>query len=374
MPLLTDEFYMRRALLLARRGEGGVSPNPMVGAVIVKGERIIGEGYHERFGGAHAEVNAIRRAKEGIKGSTVYVNLEPCSHCGKTPPCVDSLVACKPGRVVIGILDPNPLVSGTGMRALQDHGIETTVGVLEDQCRELNERFFTFITTRRPFVTLKFAQTLDGRIATATGDSRWISSLASRKFAHRLRAIHDGILVGVGTVLRDDPDLTCRLVRGRNPVRIVVDSELRTPLDVRLLKDQEEAKTIVACTPRATTEKRTRLEAMGIETISIDPDGSGNVDLEKLFSAMGRRGLSSVLVEGGSTVITSVLRAELADRLVVIIAPKIVGKGIEAVGELGIRRMDDARPVSFRRIMQRGGDVIFDGRISGSRWRSGERL
>ena len=365
---MTDELYMRRALVLARRGEGWVSPNPMVGAVIVKEGRIIGDGYHARFGGAHAEVNAIRRASEGqgAAGATVYVTLEPCSHFGKTPPCVDMLIASKVARVVIGTSDPNPLVSGNGIQALREHGIETAVGILEDRCRELNERFFKFIATRLPFVTLKFAETLDGRIAAATGDSRWISSPASRTFSHRLRALHDGILVGVGTVLRDDPDLTCRLVRGRNPLRIVVDSELRIPPEARLLKDQERAKTIVVCTPRASPEKISRLGGAGIETTVIDPEGSGRVDMAKLFVELGRRGLSSVLVEGGREIITSVLRAGLADRLVVIIAPKIVGKGIEAVGEIGIGRMDDALLVSVRRIMRKGVDLIIDGRISRS--------
>ena len=366
---MTDESYMRRALILARRGEGWVSPNPMVGAVIVKEGRIIGDGYHARFGSAHAEVHAIENASkgQGTAGATMYVTLEPCSHFGKTPPCVDKIIASKLAKVVIGTLDPNPLVLGKGIQALREHGIETAVGILEDQCRDLNERFFKFITTGQPFVTLKFAETLDGRIATDTGDSRWISSPASRRFSHRLRASHDGILVGAGTVLRDDPDLTCRLVRGRNPFRIVVDSELRIPLEARLFRDQKRARTIVACTPRASREKVSRLEGEGIETLVIDPADGGRVNMEKLFVELGRRGLSSVLVEGGREIITSILRLELADRLVVIIAPKIVGKGIGAVGEIGIRRMNDALAISVRRIMKRGGDVIIDGKISRNR-------
>ena len=211
-----DEFYMRRALRLAQKGGAWVSPNPMVGAVIVKEHRIIAEGYHQIFGGNHAEVNAINHASETIDGSTIYVNLEPCTHYGKTPPCCESIIACKPARVVIGTPDPNPIISGRGIETLKRHGIETTVGVLEESCRRLNERFFKFIQTGTPFVTLKFAQTIDGRIATAVGHSRWISSEKSLRFAHMLRSHHDAVLVGVGTLLQDDPELTVRLIRGRN--------------------------------------------------------------------------------------------------------------------------------------------------------------
>ena len=222
------------ALRLARKGEGCVSPNPMVGAVIVRDGRIIAEGYHRRCGENHAEINAIENATEPIAGATFYITLEPCSHYGRTPPCVDALIACRPGRVVIGTTDPNPKVSGKGIQALERHGIETKVGVLAEACRQLNEVFFKYIRTGIPFVTVKFAQTLDGRIATATGHSRWISSPPSLRFAHRLRSLHDAILVGSGTVLRDDPELTCRLVRGRNPLRIVVDSQLRSSPEARI--------------------------------------------------------------------------------------------------------------------------------------------
>ncbi|MBM4315276.1 MAG: bifunctional diaminohydroxyphosphoribosylaminopyrimidine deaminase/5-amino-6-(5-phosphoribosylamino)uracil reductase RibD, partial [Deltaproteobacteria bacterium] len=217
-----DEYYMRRALRLARRGEGRVSPNPLVGAVIVRNGRIIGEGYHHRCGEKHAEINAIESAAEAVAGADFYVNLEPCSHFGRTPPCVDALLACRPGRVIVGAVDPNPLVAGKGIRTLAQHRIETTVGVLDEACRRLNEVFFKYIRTGLPFVTVKFAQTLDGRIATATGHSRWISSPPSLRFAHRLRDLHDAILVGADTVLTDDPELTCRLIRGRNPLRIVI--------------------------------------------------------------------------------------------------------------------------------------------------------
>jgi diaminohydroxyphosphoribosylaminopyrimidine deaminase/5-amino-6-(5-phosphoribosylamino)uracil reductase len=360
---MTDEYYMKRALQLARRGERWVSPNPMVGAVIVKHNRIIGEGCHRRFGDAHAEINALHSASESVEGSTVYITLEPCCHHGKTPPCIESLIAGKPARVVIGMPDPNPLVCGASIERLVEAGFSTTVGVLERECRRLNERFVKFMQTRTPFVTLKFAQTLDGRIATADGHSRWISSPASLKFAHTLRAIHDGILVGSGTIFKDDPELTVRLVKGRNPVRIVVDTRLDISPDAAVLKNQDKAKTIVATTEAASPKKRATLDKMGIETILVDGDRHQHVYLDKLMAELGKRDISSVLVEGGAAMITSVLQQRLADRLVVVVAPKILGKGIEAVGNLGIRIMDDAMKISVRQVARKGGDFILDGQI-----------
>jgi diaminohydroxyphosphoribosylaminopyrimidine deaminase/5-amino-6-(5-phosphoribosylamino)uracil reductase len=360
---MSDEFYMKRALQLARRGEKGVSPNPLVGAVIVKNNRIIGEGYHRRFGGPHAEINALHSASGSVAGSTIYITLEPCCHHGKTPPCVESLIAERPARVVIGMTDPNPLVCGGSIERLVRAGIPTTVGILESDCRHLNERFIKFIQTRIPFVTLKFAQTIDGRIATASGQSRWISSPASLRFAHTLRAIHDGILVGSGTILKDDPELTVRLVRGRNPVRIIVDTRLRLSLHARVLQDQDRARTIIATTEAASPKKRAALDHMGIETILMDRDRHKHVDLANLLIELGKLNISSVLVEGGAGIITSVLQQRLADRIIVLIAPKILGKGIEAVGSLGIRSMDDAMKISIRKISRKGSDLILDGQI-----------
>jgi diaminohydroxyphosphoribosylaminopyrimidine deaminase/5-amino-6-(5-phosphoribosylamino)uracil reductase len=360
---MTDAFYMKRALRLARKGEAWVSPNPMVGAVIVKEERIIGEGYHEKFGNDHAEINAMLRAAEPIEGATIYVTLEPCAHYGKTPPCVERLIAAKPGRVVIGTLDPNPLVSGKGIKILNRHGIETMVGVLEEECKQINERFFKFIQTKMPFVTLKFAQTLDGRIATASGHSQWISSLSARRLAHRLRSIHDGVLVGVGTILQDDPELTVRFIRGRNPVRIVADSHLRIPLHANVLKHQNAARTIIATTAGAPHEKRKKLEGLGIETLLIDEDSHHRIDLRRVLTELGKKNLSSVLIEGGAAIITSVLRENLSDRIVVVIAPKILGKGIDTVNDLGIEKMDDALRFSYLKLLRRGDDLVIDGKI-----------
>lgn len=356
-----DESYMQRALALARRGACRVSPNPMVGCVIVREDRIIGEGYHRCCGEEHAEINALRSAAEPVEGATVYVTLEPCSHYGRTPPCAEALVARRPARVVIGSRDPNPLVSGKGIAALERAGIGTTVGVLESRCRSLNEPFFHYMETGRPFVTLKFAQTLDGRIATATGHSRWISSPASLTFAHRLRSTHDAILVGIGTVLKDDPELTVRLVRGRNPLRVVVDAGLRVPLEAKLLRDQDRAGTLLAVTGGAPKRKIRQVLGKGAQVLEVPDDGKGRVDLAGLFALLGRQGVTSVLVEGGAQVITTVIKGRLADRIVSVVAPKILGRGIEAVGDLDIRTMDEAVGLTWRKIFRRGEDVIFDG-------------
>lgn len=363
---MKDEFYMRRALRLARKGEGWVSPNPMVGAVIVKNDRIIGEGYHRKFGQAHAEINALNQATESVQGSTVYVTLEPCSHHGKTPPCVESLIAAKPARVVIGTTDPNPLVGGRGIEALKRQGIETAVGIHEEACREINEPFFKFIRSRVPFVTLKYAQTLDGRIATSTGHSRWISSLPSRQFAHRLRHAHDAILVGIGTVLCDDPELTVRLVRGINPLRIVLDSHLRIPLSAKILQEQEQAGTLVVAIEGAEKEKLSRLADLDVETLLIPADSSGRIDLNRLFQELGKRNLASVLVEGGAGILTALLAESLADRLISIVAPKICGQGIDAVGQLHITEMDRAIGLRFRKIFRKGDDLVIDSRFRNS--------
>lgn len=361
----TDEKFMKRALLLARRGRGRVSPNPMVGAVIVKGGYIIGEGWHGTYGGRHAEVDALNKIKAGknksdTKGSVLYVTLEPCAHFGKTPPCVDSILQAGISRVVIGTKDPNPLVSGKSIRKLRARGVETEVGILDKECRELNEKFFKFMRKGIPFITLKIAQTLDGRIAASSGDSRWISSPGSRKLAHTERSLHDAVMVGIGTVVQDDPELTVRLVRGRNPRRVVVDSKLRVPLNSKVLKDQGSAATIVACSRDHDAAKFAQLREMGIELVTA---GDEKVDLRELLSLLAKRNISSVLVEGGSGLYTSFLKEGLADRILAVIAPVITGKGIEAFGDLGIAKIRDAKKLEIKRILRRETDVILDTRL-----------
>ncbi len=362
---MSDEKYMKLALRLARRGLGKTSPNPMVGAVVVKGGRIIGQGYHHYFGGDHAEIDAFKSAGESLAGATLYVTLEPCCHRGggkKTPPCTDAIIREKIGRVVIGALDPNPRVSGGGVKELNEHCIETTVGVLEAECRALNEPHFKLMSTGFPFVTLKFAQTLDGRIATSTGNSRWISGEKFRRFAHRLRSLNDAVLIGIDTVLKDDPELTVRLVKGRNPTHVILDSRLRIPLKAKVLSPG--APTIIATTQLADEKKLARLRELGIEVLTVPADRKGEVSLEELLKILGHRNISALLVEGGSGVITSFLRQKLADKLIVALSPKIMGRGLEAVGDLGIRKVNQALKLDFQKVYRVGEDVVVEAKLA----------
>ncbi len=359
------EHFMDRALRLARKGEGRASPNPMVGAVIVKDGRIIGEGYHVCCGESHAEINAIRGSRESIAGATFYVTLEPCTHQGRTPPCVQALIREQPARVVIGAIDPNPVVAGRGVAALRAQGIETVVGVREEECRRLNEKFFKFMTTGLPFVTLKYAQTLDGRIAGAGGHSRWISSLPARRYAHRLRSVHDAVLVGTGTVRHDDPELTVRLVRGKNPLRIILDSRLDIPLKAGVFRNQDRAPTLVVAAVNAPEDKLRALAGLGVETLLVAA-APGGINLPELFRKLGQRGITSVLVEGGGAIITSVLRERLADRLAIVVAPKIIGRGVDAVGELGLTTMDQALQLTAVQWRRLGPDILCTGDIAGN--------
>jgi diaminohydroxyphosphoribosylaminopyrimidine deaminase/5-amino-6-(5-phosphoribosylamino)uracil reductase len=362
--MVNDERYMRQALKLARNGLGKTSPNPMVGAVIVKGNRVIASGYHHAFGLDHAEVDALKKAKKSAAGATLYVTLEPCRHFGKTPPCTDAIIKSKINRIVIGMLDPDPRMHGESVKLLDVVGIKTTVGVLEAECRALNEKYIKHRTTGLPYVTLKWAQTLDGRIATAKSSSRWIASPESLKLAHQLRAVNDAILVGVATVIKDNPELTTRLVKGRNPLRIVLDSKLRIPLDAKVLQNQDKAKTIVATTTRANNKKRDALKLMGVEALVIPRDKQGRVDLIELLKALGKRDITSLLVEGGGEVITSFLRLNLVDKLVVIIAPKILGKGTDAVGDLDITDLAKAYNLTFDKFYKSGVDIVVEGKMN----------
>ncbi|MFC1931229.1 bifunctional diaminohydroxyphosphoribosylaminopyrimidine deaminase/5-amino-6-(5-phosphoribosylamino)uracil reductase RibD [Chloroflexota bacterium] len=361
---MLDEDYMKQALKLARKGLGKTSPNPMVGAVIAKDDRIISQGYHHHYGGRHAEINAIQNASESLDRSTLYATLEPCCHYGKTPPCVDAILKSNIRRVVIGALDPNSQVNGKSVAIMKQHGIETRVGVLEEECRELNEAHFKHMTTGLPLITLKFAQTLDGRIATTTGDSRWISSERFRRLAHRLRAINDAVMVGINTVLIDDPQLTVRLVKGRNPTRIILDAGLRISPDTEVVRNRKTATTIIATTARADKQKMSYLQGIGIEVLVTHSDEAGEIDLKHLLSLLGERGISSVLVEGGAGVITSLLRQNLADRIVIAVAPKIMGKGTEAVGELDVREVSQALKLSFKKIYRVGEDLVIEARVN----------
>jgi diaminohydroxyphosphoribosylaminopyrimidine deaminase / 5-amino-6-(5-phosphoribosylamino)uracil reductase len=356
-----DALFMRQALALARRGLGKASPNPMVGAVIVKAGRVIAKGYHKGYGLDHAEVDAFKHAQEDVAGAALYVTLEPCRHFGKTPPCTDAIIQNKIARVVIGTLDPDEKMRGGSVKLLEEKGIKVTVGVIEDECRALNEKYLKHRTTGLPYVTLKWAQTLDGRIGIANGSSSRFTSPPSLKFAHKLRAEHDAILVGVTTVINDDPELTTRLVKGSSPLRIILDSKLRIPLTAKVLTNQDKAKTIIAATPAANKERLSALGKIGIAVLTVPADAQGRVDLKKLLKTLGARNITSLLVEGGGQVITSFLRLGLADKTVAIIAPKILGKGADAVGDLNITDLAKAYKLKFNKVYRSGDDVVVEG-------------
>lgn len=340
---------MRRALRLAARGF--TAPNPMVGAVLVKDGRVIGEGYHRRAGLPHAEVEALRQAGDKARGATLYVTLEPCSHWGRTPPCADALIEAGVRCVYAAMQDPNPLVSGKGFQRLREAGVEVYVGVLEEQARHLNEIFVKYHTTGMPFVTVKAAMSLDGKIATRTGDSKWITSEPARRLVHRLRARHDAILVGVDTVLRDDPLLTVRLPRLREPLRrwrVVVDSRLRCSESAQVLK-VEDAPTLIATTASAPPDKVARLRERGVE-VEVLPALNGRVDLFALMQTLAQRGITGVLCEGGGTLIASLFASQLVDKVIFFYAPRLIGgkDAPTAVEGEGITNVCDS--LSFDRV------------------------
>ena len=362
-----DERYMAEALELARRGAGTASPNPMVGAVVVARGRVVGRGYHVRPGSAHAEVAAIEEAAGAARGATLYVTLEPCAHWGRTPPCTDAIIRAGVSRVVAAMEDPDRQVRGQGVRRLAEAGIETTVGIAEAAARRLNEAYIKHRTTGLPFVTAKWAMSLDGHIATRGGESRWITSAASRALVHEVRAVSDAVLVGIGTVLRDDPLLTARDASdrpaGRQPARIVLDSVLRIPPDARVLNN-DGARVLVATTSRAGFDARRALEARGVEVIVADGPGR-RVDIGLLCAELGRRGLMSVLVEGGGTVHGAFVDAQAVDRYLIFIAPIILGGPAPSpVGGQGVERIAEAWRLVDTTVRQLGGDVLLEGNPS----------
>jgi diaminohydroxyphosphoribosylaminopyrimidine deaminase / 5-amino-6-(5-phosphoribosylamino)uracil reductase len=323
-----DTRFMRQALNLARKGLGRTAPNPAVGAVIVQGEKILAKGYHRNAGGDHAEVDALKKMQGRAPGATMYVTLEPCNHVGRTPPCTNAILESGIKRVVIGMRDPNPRVKGGGAKFLAEHHVAVTVGVLESECRETNEAFVKYAATGRPFVTVKSAQTLDGWTATVRGDSRWITNDRSRRYVHQLRNQMDAILVGVGTVLADDPQLTCRLNggKGRDPLRVVVDTHLRTPLNARVLTQNSAAGTVLMAGSNVKKSTRQSYEK-GKNRVILCPTKQGRIDLNALLEILGKRMITSVLVEGGAGIIGSLLREGLVDKFYIFKAPKLLGGG-----------------------------------------------
>lgn len=330
----SDNHYMQTALALAAKALGRTSPNPLVGAVIVKDGRIIGRGYHQKAGTPHAEIHALREAGSAAAGATLYVTLEPCVHYGRTPPCTDAIIKAGIKQVIIATRDFNPLVTGRGIETLKQAGIAITVGVLEQEAHRLNEVFNKYITTGRPFSVLKCAMSLDGKIATHTGDSQWITGLAARQFGHQLRNRYDAIMVGVGTVLADDPLLTTRLPdgSGRNPVRIILDSLARIPLESKVITNCS-APTIVAVTTQAPAEKIAALQAAGVSVV-VNRAKNDRVDLGSLMEKLGQRQITSVLIEGGASVAAAAVEENLVDKVHFFVAPIIIG-GHSAPGPVG---------------------------------------
>jgi diaminohydroxyphosphoribosylaminopyrimidine deaminase/5-amino-6-(5-phosphoribosylamino)uracil reductase len=361
---IDDKRYLRMACRLAAKAAGRTSPNPMVGAVLVRAGEIVGSGYHKLAGSDHAEIAALKRAGGRAKGATLYINLEPCSHHGRTPPCAAALIRAGIKEVVAGMRDPNPLVSGRGFAQLRRAGIRVRVGTLERECQILNEPFITYITRRLPLVTLKLAASLDGKIAAASGDARWISDSVSRSAVHRLRNRVDAVLVGADTVLTDDPQLTCRVRGGRNPWRIILDGRLRIPLSAKFLRQPHTEKNIVVTSDRAPKRKLRVLEARGVQVWRF-PMRKGEISWKTFLRRLAELGVLSILVEGGANVAASALRQRAVDKIMVFYAPKIFGgDGRVMIDSLGIQRVSEGLGVDRLDVQKSGADVLVTGYIT----------
>jgi diaminohydroxyphosphoribosylaminopyrimidine deaminase/5-amino-6-(5-phosphoribosylamino)uracil reductase len=358
---LLDLRSIRAALALARRGLGTVWPNPAVGCVIVDRDRVVGRGWTQPGGRPHGETEALGRAAEAARGATAYVSLEPCCHWGRTPPCTDALIAAGIRRVVVALEDPDPRVAGEGVRRLRAAGLDVDTGLCEAEAAEINAGFFCRLRNGRPLVTLKLATSLDGRIATERGESQWITGPPARERAHALRAAHDAIMVGTGTVLADDPQLTCRLpgLAHRSPVRVVIDRHLRIPLTARLISDARAVPTWVLTLPAADAARRRAFLCAGATVIDIDPGSDGNGSLAAALAVLGERGITRLLVEGGGHLAAAFARAGLIDRLVWVHAPMLIGgEGIPAIAGIGLKALSEAP--SFTRLSTEtvGDDVL----------------
>ena len=360
----TDLKFMKRALALARKGIGRTSPNPAVGCIIVKDGTIIGEGWHRKAGSPHAEIHALNMAADAARGADVYVTLEPCCHTGATPPCTDALIKAGVRRVVAGMRDPNPRVSGGGLVALNQAGIETVCGVLESDCRAINRPFIKHSESGLPYVTYKCAMTLDGKIASITGESRWISCQESRKYVHRMRARNDAVMVGVDTILADNPQLTVRHVKGCNPLRIIVDSSLRTPTSVEILSGLMARNTIIACTEEDLSLHQRYL--LNGATVLVCNSLEGRVDLRDLLEKLGMLGVQSILLEGGSRLAGDALTRGLIDECVFFYAPKVIGSdGFSPFAITGITDMSQSVTFSDLSVRRIGSDIVVSARPEG---------
>ncbi len=362
---LDDTKYMEMALELAQKAQGETSPNPLVGCVIVDAKgNIVGKGYHHKAGEPHAEINALAEAKELAYGATAYVTLEPCSHFGRTGPCCDALIRAGIKRVVAAAGDPNPQVAGQGFARLQAAGVEVAEGLLEAEAYRQNEVFFHWIVTGMPFVVMKYAMTMDGKIATASGDSKWITGDEARKYAHYLRGIYDCILVGKNTVLKDDPELTCRLVKGKNPLRIVLDTKLEIPLTAKVLTDKQAPTMVVAAQNIVATKVNTFSELTGVEVLQV-PMEKNKLSLRALLAELSKRKLTSILVEGGSQVHGAFLDENLVQRVYAFIAPKIIGgaQSLPPIGGFGKGKIAESLVLREKNIQYLDQDILITGRV-----------
>lgn len=362
-------YYMQLAIELAKKGIGFVNPNPLVGAVIVKEDRIIGEGYHTKFGALHAEREALKHCVEDPKGATMYVTLEPCCHYGKTPPCTEAIIESGISKVIVGSFDPNEKVAGKGIAILREHGIEVVTGVCEEECLELNEVFFYYIQTHLPYVVMKYAMTIDGKIATYSGKSKWITGAAARKRVHQDRNRYMGIMVGIGTVLQDNPLLTCRNLNernlcGRNPVRIICDTSLKIPMESQVIQTIEEAPTWIA-TCSNNFEKIEQLRAKGCEVLQFEREKDGKVPLKNLMKVLGERGIDSILLEGGGTLNWNALEEGIVQKVDAYIAPKIfggVGSKTPVEGK-GVDLPSDGVLLKQKRVTLLGDDILIESEV-----------
>lgn len=368
---MAEEQFMKRAIELAKQGAGWTAPNPLVGAVVVKNGRVIGEGYHRKYGELHAERNALAACTEDPAGATLYVTLEPCCHYGKTPPCTEIIIEKKIAKVVIGSRDPNPKVAGKGARILREHGIEVVEDYMREACDALNPVFFHYITTKTPYVVLKFAMTLDGKIATRTGASKWITGEAARNHVHQLRGRYAGILAGIGTVLADDPMLNCRIDGAHQPLRIILDSQLRIPMGSRLVRSAKEYPLLIVCNESTRdreegTSRIQKLEEAGAKVWTL-PEKNGHPDLNVLMQRLGEEKIDSVLIEGGGTVNEAALKAHIVHHVYAYIAPKIFG-GEDAktpVEGSGIRLPQECANLRLAKITVLLNDMLLEYDVEG---------
>ncbi len=361
MASAADIGFMQQALDLAAKGRGRTHPNPMVGAVIVKSGQIIGRGYHRVAGGDHAEVAAIKNARGNARDATMYVTLEPCCHHGKTGPCSEAVKKAGIKRLVYAVRDPNPDVNGGGARCLKRAGVEVLGGVLKKEARRLNEVYFGVRENKRPFITLKMAQTLDGRIATRTGDSKWISGKATLKIAHRLRVDSEAVLVGMGTVRADNPSLTVRLVKGKNPYRVIVSRSLKFRRACQLIDNNDDFKTIIATTTEEAERFSRSRKGKHLIYWTVGLDKNGMLDVRDIVARAGEFGMQSMLIEGGSGLVTSFLKQGLFDKYVAVTAPIVLGSGIDSIGDLGIKRLAHGIRFGEHSFESHGDDIVFVG-------------